>query len=181
MMDRKQTNARRFLLMTSDKSVEEYFKLKDDVVLERRYFFDYFGNTELPEPSLPAGYELKEIDHQTLAEISGGIVPLLFWKNENDFLMRGKGYCITCDNDIASWAFSAAVSSREIDIGIETSPKYKQKGLGLIVAKKMIQYAIEQDKKPVWACHYRNTASEKIAEKLGFQKMSECSIIKNKV
>lgn len=113
----------------------------------------------MPEPSLPAGYELKEIDHQTLAEISGGIVPLLFWKNENDFLMRGKGYCITCDNDIASWAFSAAVSSREIDIGIETSPKYKQKGLGLIVAKKMIQYAIEQDKKPVWACHYMNTAS----------------------
>lgn len=78
-----------------------------------------------------------------------------------------------------SWAFSAAVSSKEIDIGIETSSKYRQQGLGIIVAKRMIQYVFEQGKKPVWACHYKNVASEKMAEKLGFIKVSECSIIKN--
>ena len=75
---------------------------------------------------------------------------------------------------------SAAVSTKEIDIGIETKPEYKQQGLGRIVANKMIQYTLEQGKGPVWACHYKNTASERMAEKLGFTKVSECAVIKNK-
>lgn len=110
--------------------------------------------------------------HSGFAYLAGSI--------DEDFLAKGKGYCITCNADIASWAFSAAVSTKEIDIGIETKPEYKQQGLGMIVVNKMIQYTLEQGKEPVWACHYKNTASEKMAEKLGFVKVSECSAIKSK-
>ena len=53
---------------------------------------------------------------------------------------------------------------------IETKSEYKQQGLGMIVANKMIQYTLEQGKGPVWACHYKNTASERMAEKLGFSR-----------
>ena len=62
----------------------------------------------------------------------------------------------------------------------------KEKGIVSLVimillhGRKMIQYATQQAKKPVWACHYKNAASEKMAEKLGFIKVSECVIIKNK-
>ncbi len=31
----------------------------------------------------------------------------------------------------------------------------------LLHGRKMIQYATQQAKEPVWACHYKNTASEK--------------------
>lgn len=180
MLDRTKLDSRRFLLMTRDEYVQEYFKSKQDVIVEKRYLFAYSKNREIVEPILPAGYELKEIDNQLLEEISGKITPALFWQDVNDFLAKGKGYCITCDNDIASWAFSAAISSKEIDIGIETNPKYKQQGLGLVVAQKMIQYTIGQEKEPVWACHYQNAASERMAEKLGFVKVSECAVIKCK-
>lgn len=180
MSDRTKLDSKRFLLITRDEYIQEYFKAKHDVILEKRYLFKYSKNRGIVEPILPVGYELKEIDNQLLEEISGKIVPTLFWQNVNDFLAKGKGYCITCDNDIASWAFSAAISSREIDIGIETNPKYKQQGLGLIVAQKMIQYTIGQEKEPVWACHYKNIASKRMAEKLGFVKVSECFIIKCK-
>lgn len=132
------------------------------------------------EFSLPEDYELRQIDNRLLSKTSGKIVPSLFWNDENDFLVKGRGYCIICNNDIVSWAFSAAVSTKEIDIGIETKPEYKQQGLGMIVANKMIEYTLEQAKKPVWACHYKNTASEKMAEKQGFNKVSECSVIKSK-
>ncbi len=148
--------------------------------MEKRYLFEYAKDNEFTEVTIPTGYTLKEIDKKLLTKISGNISPSLFWKDLNTFLTRGKGYCITYNDDIASWAFSAAVSSKEIDIGIETNPKYKQQGLELIAAKKMIEYTIQQKKKPVWACHYKNTASEKMAEKLGFVKVSECSIIKSK-
>lgn len=180
MLDRNKSNTKRFLLMTRDKYIQKYFESKDDVVEEKRYLFQYSGAKGYIESSLPDGYELKEIDKRLLKQISGKIVPSLFWKDVNDFLIKGKGYCITCNNDIASWAFSAAVSTKEIDIGIETKPEYKQQGFGMIVANKMIQYTIEQAKAPVWACHYKNVASEKMAEKLGFIKVSECSIIKSK-
>ncbi|MBD5501450.1 MAG: GNAT family N-acetyltransferase [Lachnospiraceae bacterium] len=180
MLDSSKSNTKRFLLMTRNKYIQQYFESKDDVLEEKRYLFKYSKAKGTIESSLPGGYELKELDNQLLKQISGKIVPSLFWHDINKFLIKGKGYCITCNNDIASWAFSAAVSTKEIDIGIETNPKYKQQGLGMIVANKMIQYTIEQAKEPVWACHYKNAASEKMAEKLGFIKVSECSIIKSK-
>ncbi|MBD5503702.1 MAG: GNAT family N-acetyltransferase [Lachnospiraceae bacterium] len=180
MLDRTKSNTKRFLLMTRDKYVQEFFESKDDVIEEKRYLFKYSGTKGYMASSLPDGYELKEIDNRLLEKISGKIVPSLFWKDLNNFIAKGKGYCITCNNDMASWAFSAAVSTKEIDIGIETKPEYKQQGLGMIVANKMIQYTTGQAKEPVWACHYKNTASEKMAEKLGFIKASECSIIKSK-
>lgn len=180
MLDRTKSNTKRFLLMTRNKYIQEYFEAKDDVIEEKRYLFQYSGTKGYIEAPLPDGYELKEIDDQLLKKILGKIVPSLFWNNINDFLSKGKGYCITCNNDIASWAFSAAVSTKEIDIGIETNPEYQKQGFGMIVANKMIQYTIEQKKEPVWACHYKNVASEKMAEKLGFVKVSECSIIKSK-
>lgn len=178
MLNRTKSNTKRFLLMTKNKYIQEYFGSKDNVIEEKRYLFKYSGAKGYIKSSLPSGYELKEIDNQLLKKISGKIVPSLFWNNVNDFLIKGKGYCITYNNDIASWAFSAAVSTKEIDIGIETNSKYKQQGLGIIVANKMIQYIIEQAKEPVWACHYENIASEKMAKKLSFIKVSECAIIK---
>lgn len=180
MLDRNKTNEKRFILMSKDEYTENYFMTKDDACIERRYLFEYAGDKIFNEIHLPTGYELKEIDDKLLKKISGTIVPSLFWKNVNDFIAKGRGYCISCGDDVATWAFSAAVSTKEIDIGIETNPKYKQQGLGMIVAKKMIQYTLDQSKQPVWACHYKNTASERMAEKLGFVKVSECSVIKKK-
>lgn len=178
MLDR--TNTKRFLLMTRNKYIQEYFEQKDDVICEKRYLFAYSGDKGFTESPLPSGYEWKEIDNQLLKRISGKIVPPLFWRDVNNFLSKGKGYCITCDNDIVSWAFSAAVSTKEIDIGIETNSKYQQQGFGAMVAKKMIQYVISQGKNPVWACHYENTASEKMAGTLGFIKKAQCFVIKSK-
>lgn len=180
MTDRTDADRRRFLLMTKDTHIQEYFKSKDDVIAEKRYLFGYSKNRGTVGTVLPVGYELKEIDDRLSEQISGKITPALFWKNVNDFTEKGKGYCLICNNEIAAWAFSAAVSGREIDIGIETNPKYRQQGLGLIVAQKMIQYAIEREKEPVWACHCKNTASERMAGKLGFEKISECFVVKCK-
>lgn len=180
MLDRNKTNEKRFILMSKNEYIEKYFKTKDDVCIEKRYLFEYAEDKIQNEFCLPVGYELKETDEEWLKKTSGAIVPSLFWKDVNDFLTKGKGYCICCGDDVATWAFSAAVSTKEIDIGIETNLKYKQQGLGMIVAKKMIQYVLDQSKKPVWACHYKNTASERMAEKLGFIKVSECSVIKKK-
>lgn len=181
MLNKNKSNPRRFLLLTDDKFTQCYFKSNENISLEKRYLFEYSKSSEFTQAAIPVGYKLKEIDEKILTQISGSILPSLFWKDLNAFLTKGKGYCITYNDDIATWAFSAAISSKEIDIGIETSPEYKRQGLGLIVAQKMIEFTVKQEKNPVWACHYKNTASEKTAEKLGFVKVSECSVIKSKL
>lgn len=173
------TNAdRRFILFTNDTPVENYFRKIENAVIEKRMFFNY-GKDVSPEiPRLPDGFELCEINADLLKKIKGGITPYFSWDSAESFLEKGKGYCIVKGDIVAAWAFSAAVSSTEIDIGIETNSEYRRLGLAEIAAKKMIGYCFEQNKHPVWACHQSNIASKKLAEKLGFVKSCECLTVK---
>ena len=78
----------------------------------------------------------------------------------------------------AAWAFSAAVSSREIDIGIETMPEHRNLGLAKLAAGRMIGYSLSQNKRPVWACDAKNAASYNLALRSGFEKTAECVTIR---
>lgn len=178
MLDENNTNPRRFVLMLNDERVEAFFRAKDNLVTEHRYLYEYAKVQPDTNSSLPEGYELREIDSGLLSALQGSIVPSLFWSNADEFLNKGKGFCIVKGGNAAAWAFSAAVSSEEIDIGIETSENYRHQGLAVIAANMMIKHVLDNGKKPVWACHYTNTASQKLAEKLGFEKNAECRIIK---
>lgn len=169
---------RRFILFTNDAPVENYFRKNKNAVIEKRLFFNYGNNFPPKIPELPDGFELCEINADLLKKIKGGITPYFSWDSAESFLENGKGYCIVKGDTAAAWAFSAAVSSTEIDIGIETNSEYRRLGLAEIAAKKMIGYCFERNKRPVWACHQSNIASKKLAEKLGFVQTSECLTIK---
>lgn len=119
--------------MVKDEKIEKFFQLKENIILEKRYLFEYPQKERSVDFNLPAGYELREINASLLSGIHGNIVPSLFWKDIDKFFERGKGYCIVHDNHIAAWA-----------------------------------------------CHYQNIASKRTAEKIGFVKTAECSIIKRK-
>lgn len=173
-----QNNTRRFILMTDDEGTERFFRSKNEVCIERRFLFEYTEKRPPEIPVLPSGFEIKEINTELLSEFHGGIVPSLFWDSPEIFLKNGKGFCILDGSNIAAWAFSAAVSSSEIDIGVETAENYRGQGLAAAAAKMMIKYAFDAGKSPVWACHCNNAASKSLAEKIGFVKTSECSIIK---
>lgn len=171
-------NSRRFILMTDDEETENFFRSKDGVCIDRRYLFEYTENQSPLIPVMPSGFEIREINSELLSAIHGGIVPSLFWESSENFLEKGKGYCILDGKNAAAWAFSAAVSSSEIDIGVETAEDYRGRGFAAAAAKMMIKYAFDIGKSPVWACHCNNAASKRLAEKIGFTKISECSIIK---
>lgn len=174
LLDKNNTNSKRFILFVNDPNVEQFFRAKENVSIERRYFFEYVKEYPAVTAKLPEGYKLCEINSELFQKINGKITPSFSWDNMNDFLEKGKGYCITDGENAAVWAFSAAISSDEIDIGIETNSKYRHLGFAYIVAQMMIKYCFDQHKSPVWACHSENTASVKLAEKLGFVKTSEC-------
>lgn len=168
-------NPRRFVLELKDEEVAAFFQEKNDVERHARYRF------RLQEPvsgdfsgrSIPAGYELKEVDAKLLEKISGRIVPSLFWSSAEEFLQKGKGYCFVQGGEVAAVAFSAAVSSKQVDIGIETKEAHRRKGLAAIVAQKMVEYVRSIGKEPVWDCDQANAGSKATAEKVGFEVMAE--------
>lgn len=169
---------RRFILFTDDAPAENYFRKIENAVIEKRMFFNYGKDVPPVISKLPDGFELCEINADLLKKIKGGITPYFSWNSAESFLENGKGYCVVKGDTAAAWAFSAAVSSTEIDIGIETNSEYRRLGLAEIAAKKMIEYCFKQNKRPVWACHQSNIASKKLAEKLGFVKSCECLTVK---
>lgn len=173
-----ENQSRRFILLTRDENIHSYFNDKSNISIEKRYLYQHFSDTPV-EVNLPDGFEIMEMDKIILENLSGRIVPSLFWQNNDEFLENGKGYCVMHNGEIAAWAFSASVSCEEIDIGVETAEKYRGQGLATTAAKMMMKYTQKQGKAPVWACYYKNMASQKIAEKLGFSKTAECYIIKS--
>ncbi len=121
-----------------------------------------------------------EIDEELLSRIEGRVVPLNFWSSSEEFLTKGKGYCLTKNDEVAAVAFSAAVSSRQIDIGIETKESHRRKGLAVIVAKKMAEYVLSIGKEPVWDCDAANAGSRATAERAGFEVVLQYAYYKAK-
>ena len=134
----------------------------------------------LTEEKIPEGYELREIDEELLSRMEGRIVPLSFWSSSEEFLTKGKGYCLTKNGEVAAVSFSAAVSSKQIDIGIETKEAHRRKGLAVIVAKKMTEYVLSIGKEPVWDCDAANVGSRATAERVGFEVASQYAYFKAK-
>ncbi|MDE5563653.1 MAG: GNAT family N-acetyltransferase [Oscillospiraceae bacterium] len=178
LFNNRNINPKRSILFVTNEAAERFFRIKNNIVIQRRYFFEYKKDCPTVIPDLPVGYEICEMDYNLLRKINGNITPALFWGDVTYFLEKGKGFCIIDGNNVAAWAFTAAISDEEIDIGIETNREYQRIGLAYIVAGQMIRYCFDQRKRPVWACHSENIASRKLAEKLGFVKTSECWTVK---
>lgn len=164
---------RRLVLFAENEPEKAYFREKTGLAIGQRCFFSHSGSA--PElPALPAGMRIVQIGGVLLRKLSGRVTPAFSWKEPGAFLQYGRGFCILDGDEPAAWAFSAAVSEEEIDIGVETCPAYQGRGLATIAAGHMIRFCYAQEKRPVWACSAGNTASRKTAEKLGFTICQAC-------
>ena len=176
MMQQAKADGKRLVLFSEKQSVTEAFS-KLGAVIEKRYFYQ-FAQQKANEVVLPDGFAVKPIVSQILPLLGGRIKPSFSWDSDESFLGNGVGFCAMHGQIPAAWAFSAAVSDDEIDIGVETAEQYRGKGLASAVVNKTVQYVLSTGKKPVWACHSENTASQKTAEKTGFVKTGECFTIR---
>ena len=96
------------------------------------------------------------------------------------FLKDGFGYVALNQDRVCAVAFSAAVSSDEIDIGVETYEDYRRKGLAAVLADRMCEDIIEIGKKPVWAHSTSNKGSMNTALKCGFVQNRINTVIRKK-
>ncbi len=178
LSDKYHEENKRLILFTDNPKIKDYFAVKSDIVIEQRYYYKYCNVHSETPPPLPDGYVLREMDGAVLSKLQGRITPAFSWRSDEEFLEKGKGFCVLHGENIAAWAFSSAISSKEIDIGVETRREYQHRGLAAAAASGMIDYILQQKKKTVWACHAKNTASQALAMKIGFRKHAESYTIR---
>ena len=162
--------------MCTDNAVCETIAKRPDIATATRYLYD-FPSDSAPLLTLPDGYSFANIDKDTFNAITGRVAPSVFWDSAEDFLTNGIGVCVMHGSKPVSWAFSAAISSDEFDIGIQTAEAHRGKGLSKAAAAKLINDMLPY-KRPTWMCHSTNKGSAHIAESLGFRKYGQCTMLK---
>jgi len=77
-------------------------------------------------------------------------------------------YITLANGEAASIAYSSYIHENIIEIGIETAEAHRGKGLARLACAELIRHILEAKRIPMWSCRADNTASVKLAEKLGF-------------
>ncbi len=101
--------------------------------------------------------------------MQGSVVPSNFWNNADDFLNNGVGFSLFSDGQLACTAFSSFLMDNMLELGMETIPKYREKGFAQQTCCRLIDYCLDNDYKPIWACRLENIGSVHLARKLGFE------------
>ena len=100
--------------------------------------------------------------------MKGSVVPFYFWDSEDDFLKNGVGFSLFYKDKLSSTAYSSYIHDDKLELGIETVEEFRGKGFAEYTCSALIDYCIENNFEPVWACRLENIGSYKLAQKIGF-------------
>lgn len=160
-----------FILIPSGDSWKEHLPtlLPEGEVIEiyrRPFAFDpaRFAAQANWRERLPAGFTLQTLDGR-LAEQMG---VLASWASVDDFLAHGLGVALLEGDEAASVCMSVFASQTRIEIDVHTYEKYQRRGFAVLTAAAFIEACLQRGKQPNWECFWENTASNALANKLGF-------------
>lgn len=156
-------------IVSDNASAEERFAAK--VIDHVRVNFKFKRDSYLLQYSTVswADYELRSFTGDQFELMTGSVVAQYFWRNAQEFDDMGKAYALYMNNEVASVAFTSCCDNAILELGIETRDKYRGRGLAKVVCLKLVEYALENDLEPVWACRKGNLGSYKLAQQLGFE------------
>lgn len=157
------------LIIKSSENTEN--KTTGVIELNTRVNFNFNKDkyVQIEKIALSSSEMIVETDNLHFEQMPGSVIPLKFWNSAKDFKQKGKGFTLLHSGEIASTAYSAFVHEDKLEIGLETVEKYRGSGFAKLTCCKLIDYCLERELIPVWSCRFENTASYKLAQKLGFE------------
>lgn len=119
----------------------------------------------------PDGFYVRPLDEELLKKTLHFKLDIgsRFWASTGDFLQHGIGACVMKDEKIVSLCYSACIVDNLAEIDIATQEEYRGMGLAEIAAQTFIAACSRRGITPTWDCFLMNTASMKLAKKLGFE------------
>lgn len=99
------------------------------------------------------------------------------WGSIDKFLRDGFGTCGIKDGKVVCWCTGEYFSEDYCGIGIETVEEYQQQGIATLTAAAFLKETKQQGLIPHWDSWKENTPSVKVAEKLGFERVKDYSVV----
>lgn len=153
------------------KSSDGNSKSRNIIELNTRVNFKFNRDNYLKWKETMNAGEVKiiRIDEDDFDIINGSVVPMNFWPNGEQFFIKGVGFSVVYEDELVSTAFSAFIHERKLELGIETLPNYRGMKFAQMACAALIDFCLEHNYEPIWACRLENVGSYKLAIKLGFE------------
>ena len=141
------------------------------IELNTRVNFTFNQNLyrEIRKKYINPNFTIERTTKATFESMQGSVVPAKFWDCADDFLSKGVGFSLFHEGKLASTAYSAFIFEEMLELGIETIEEFQGKGLAQYACIALIDYCLGNGYKPIWSCRLENTASYRLAQKLGFE------------
>ncbi len=154
---------------------------KADRVLQRLEFAEYDEQsrsvTDLINGGLPDGFEIRDIDEELIKKMDSREDIESYCESLENFLAHGFGVCLVKDGEVVSEAYAPYVTTKNIELATLTKESHRGRGYAAITCAHFIQACQARSLAPYWSCDADNTASAKLARKLGFKNEREYEIL----
>jgi RimJ/RimL family protein N-acetyltransferase len=121
-----------------------------------------------PMRPLSREFKVRPMTSEDFALTEFGVSPRHFWRNAYKFLAHGGGWCVANNEELISIAFSSFRLDSQLEIGVETHPKYRGRGFAKYATSAIIDQCLESGIEPIWSCRKQNLLSYHLAQTLGF-------------
>ncbi len=152
-------------------------------IRDRREYWELRASARPAPAPLPPGVELRTVDRDLLADerlqSRAGLVDELTSERDSvdDFLAHSLGVCLVEGDEIVGWCLSEYDSSARCELGIETLPAHRRRGLATAAAAALVERALAHGRRRIgWHCWASNVASSATARKVGFEKVEEYAV-----
>jgi RimJ/RimL family protein N-acetyltransferase len=96
------------------------------------------------------------------------VSPHMFWRDANQFLSHGGGWCLGDGDLVSAIGFTSFRIGARLELGVETRPQYRGKGHARLACAALIDQCLQSGLEPVWSCRKENAGSYQLAQSLGF-------------
>ena len=150
-----------------DPSAPESFRF-----LPRLEFFDYDPHSPVLEDfrnRLPAGFEIRPIDANLLNRCEWRDDMAFYCGSLENFLHNGLGICLMHGDEIIVETYASALGVPYAEIGAITHEPYRGRSYAPIAVAFLIEALELCGFHAYWSCDTDNSASVRVARKLGFR------------
>jgi len=147
-----------------------------DHVPSQRLYLELDVLRAAPPPPLPPGFRLRPVDGELLAEERMGRLDELRHEMVSEcpsvsfFLAHRFGVCLDAGGTLAGWCLSEYDTGPRCEVGIETAPGYRRRGLA---THMVLALAAEARARGIarlgWHCYRDNEPSVATARRAGFR------------
>jgi RimJ/RimL family protein N-acetyltransferase len=172
------------LSLSSQKWLQLMSNLLDGYAVKlSRTVYDYYTD-DLTLPNIggleiPENFTLKYMDEELYGRFLQEVNPYYekSWGSFKEFSSKGFGFCLLENDKFVSVCTSDYVASVYAGIDIETMYEYRKQGFATITCSAFIKHCLQNNLVPRWNADSGNELSNKLAIKLGFNKVKNYDML----